>query len=364
VNGWVEITGTNVQTAGLPTGTMPFSLPKSAVVSAWTCYGLDETDLRLINPFPTGHTDGAWNGTLECNLRTGGPWTQTVAPSATGDIPATNSSPFYTDGRPAAAHSYYTVQHIAKANRTFIFGQGAVWDNGGITSQMFALTDGASDYDNTAGDYSIWGTIPGSAFASIRLVVRHPVTEDVYVGNSESAGTGNFYRWSITGTTPASASFTARSSTGFTSNGYVGAVDTTRERILCWRGAGDLGAATTDAELYDITGNSWSTVTLGGTHASTITNDAGLYQGFTYCPTTDRYLVRRRSATGGTVYTIHPTTWAVEELTTTGGGSIVSDVNGPQGRFRYVASLASGSTVGGVFYHAIYDSNVWFLRLH
>jgi hypothetical protein len=125
-------------------------------------------------------------------------------------------------------------------------------------------------------------------------------------------------------------------------------MDTARGRIFF------LGA-NADRHLYNIAGDSWSTVTLTGANAADVDGIGAM--GMVYVPELDRFLVRR-AGSGGTVYQIHPTTFEVTTWSTTDGASVPATVNGPYNKFLYVPRL------GGVVYVPVYAGNAWFLRLH
>tara|TARA_R110000868_G_scaffold183192_2_gene424373 strand:+ start:377 stop:1069 length:693 start_codon:yes stop_codon:yes gene_type:complete len=230
---------------------------------------------------------------------------------------------------------------------------------------MFAWVDGASDWENTSGNYQLWGQLLGTQTESARAICKHFVSEDIYY-TAQPSGTSTLYKWSITGTTPGSASHTNLGATGggtpFNAAYYASAVDHTRNRIVFWRGDGGGGPSTT-VYIYDIAGASWSTATLTGAAAATITA-AGNYQGFQYSAVTDLFYTRLRAQSGGTIYAINPSTFAVTAPSTTGGSGIGADVNGPQNRFLYTPELVPGSSVGGIFYHPTYSELFRFLRLH
>jgi hypothetical protein len=71
-------------------------------------------------------------------------------------------------------------------------------------------------------------------------------------------------------------------------------------------------------------------------------------------------MMRTHSLSGGTIYEIHPTTWAIEPFATTGGTSIpaLSPSRPRYTKFYYLPLL------GGIYMNGNYDSNSWFLKLH
>jgi len=356
VNSYVEITGTN--NIGSVVTVNPYGLDTVGLVDYWNGYAFNDSNLRMYGLATGGHNNYAGNQVVMCDLSQNSPaWTQLVVSSAAptmGLESSNDANPFGTDDRPKSQHTYYLSHWIKKASRGFNVGQGAIWNNGGNTGDMTAYVDGASDWENTAGDYALWGQLSATQNESTRVCVKDPATEDVYY-SATLAGNPAYYRWRITGTTPATASHTAMAAPAINLSFYCSATDTTRNRIVHWNGN------TTTARIYDIAGNSWSTATLTGASAATITAGAD-YAGMVYSPTTDLFYVRIRAQGGGNLYTINPSTFAVGQMSTTGGSGITADVNGPLTRLQYAASIGGG--MGGVFYHPVSGSNIWFLRLH
>ena len=364
VNGWIEIPGTTIGGASLPT-VNPYSQDTAGLVDYWNGFCLDDENLILYATATGGHTDYAGNQVLRCDLGSSAGWTQPVVSSAAAAIPGVGSgtnSNTYTDGRPASSHTYYCSQFIRKANRAFLFGQGALWNGGGVSSAMFAYVEGASDWENTASNYEIWGSLSGAQTESVRMVAKHQTTEDVYY-TAQPSGTSTLYKWTITGTTPGSASHTNLGATPVNLAFYCSAVDHTRNRIVFWRGNGLFGSSSTTVHIYDITGASWSTATLTGSAAGTITA-GGNYQAMQYSSITDSFYTRLRGNSGGTTYIINASTFVASAVSTTGGAGIAADTNGPNNRYLYAPALAVGSTIGGIFYLPTFSSGVYFLRLH
>jgi hypothetical protein len=355
VNAWREITGTTISGSNITVN--PYSLDPVGIVDFWNGAAFDDANLDYYYLGTGGHTDWAGNQILRLRLSSAAPaWTQLVASSAAGTMGAVGSNdanPFGSDGRPKSHHSYYVSQWIKKAGRGFNFGQGAIWNNGGVTGDMSAYVSGASDWENTAGNYALWGQLSAAQNESTRACVKHPTTEDVYY-SATSGGNPVWYRWSISGTTPGSASHTAMAVPAVNLSYYAGATDTTRNRIVLFNGN------TTTARIYDVAGNSWSSATLSGGSAATITAGAD-YAGMVYSPTTDLFYVRIRSQGNADLYTINPSTFAVGQLGLSGSGP-ANDSRGPNGRMQYAQNIGGG--MGGVFFQATAGDNMRFARLH
>ena len=359
VNAWAEVSGTTIG-GGIPS-VNPYSLDTIGLVGRWNGYAFDDVNLRYYGLANGGHNDYAGNQVLRCDLGSSPGWTEPVAATtvAAGSIAVNGSNTAqetYADGRPSSAHSYYCHQFVRKAGRAFLIGQGAIWNSGGVTDNVFAYAEGATDWDHAGSNYQVWSGLGGSQFESVRVVCKHPTTEDIFYSTNDD----RLYRFRV------AAPFTAGSETHTNLTGtptdfsfWCAAVDSTRNRIVFWRGNGLFGSTSTTVHIYDIDGNSWSTGTITGAAAGTITGGDN-YQAFVYSPATDKFYIVLRSMSGGTVYEM-TSAFVVTALSTTGGSGMTADTNGPCNRLQY-AALPSGK--GGLFWHPNHTSNVWFLRLH
>jgi hypothetical protein len=104
-------------------------------------------------------------------------------------------------------------------------------------------------------------------------------------------------------------------------------------------------------EEYDPDGNTFTQRTLTGTALSATTED-----GMVYVPSLDAFLLRQ-SGSGGTVYRINASTFAVSSQTTSGGASVPATLNGPFNKFIYVPNLS------GCVLVPTYTGNAWFLKV-
>jgi hypothetical protein len=305
-------------------------------VETWNSFVVDTRTSKVYSVAGGGHQDYSGNEVDVLDLEVAQPaWSERLAPTPNNQVTDCNS--YYTDGRPAARHSYYGLTLSETTDRFMLFG-GAHWCSlGGFFAPV-------SSYNITLNAYSPSGTHPDlpSAFKGVASYSVNPSTGDVYV-----ALNSNFGRWNR-----ASNTFTsdlgATGSNPFTGGEAMSAMDTFRDRILV------LGGLNRVHNLYTISRNSWVSITLTGPNAAVVSN-AG--QGaLVYVAGIDKYLIRL-SGSGGTVYQVHPTTFDVSIFTTSGGTSIPSTPNGPYNKFLYVPRL------GGSIYVPDYFGNAWFLRL-
>jgi hypothetical protein len=199
-------------------------------------------------------------------------------------------------------------------------------------------------YNIGSNSYSVAGThpdLPSTFRIFATSYTGDPFTGDIYLALSGTTG-----RWNRSSNT-----FTA--DIGATGSVFSGAYaysafDTTRSRIYLQ------GGDNNSHQLYTLSANQWTTVTLTGANSANLPADqAGMF----YVPALDAYLVRGEGA-GGTVYRVNASTFEVTTYSTTGGSSIPATQNGPFNKFVYVPRL------GGAVYVPSYTGNAWFLRLH
>lgn len=332
VGEWAEISGTaisSVEPDPLPGGTGP-----EGKVNPWISYAVDTRTSKVYCVANGGHTDYAGNEADVLALATETPvWTELLPPSS----PVTTAD-YYADGRPVSRHTYYGVWMDEANDRVMLVG-GSRYIDGAVLATV-------DSFDIIGNDYNPSGTHPniptnastGTNNQEVRGCCMDPSTGDIYV-----FANFNVVKWTRSTNTwsaPISnqtAPFIERAGSAF---------DTTRGRIFI---VGD-----GDCTTYDVAGNAFTARTLTGTDIS-----ATDWLGVQYVEAIDRFIVRAAAA-GGTVYEIHPTTFACSEFSTSGGASIPAAFNsaGPLNKFLYVPAMK------GCVYVASYTGNAWFLRVH
>lgn len=332
VGEWRQITGSAMSlrpptvNAGGNTG------PQSKVI-AWTSFVIDTRNSAVYSVANGGHHDYAGNEVNRIGLLDGAPkWTESRA--ATPASQATESTPYYADGRPTSRHTYYGATMNESRNRAMVLG-GSQWGNGFFLSTMdgFNLNsndwDAAKSYPNAPAEFT---AAYGSAVAQDRA------TGDIYVFAGFAV-----VRWSS-----ASNAWTRLLTNAPAYGQYAAsAVDTKRNRVLV------VGGQNNDRGLYDMSSKTMANVTFTGPNASSMTGDTG--NGMVYDPGLDAYLLRKAGA-GSTIYRINAQTFYVDTLPNTSGSSVPSATNGVWNRFLYVPQLK------GVIYFPSYDGSAWFVR--
>jgi hypothetical protein len=307
--------------------------PQSKVI-AWTSFVVDTRTSKVYSVANGGHNDYAGNEVDELDLEREAPvWTQKLAPTPNAQL--TSCQSYYADGRPTSRHTYYGITYNEFDNRIMLFG-GAYWCvNGGGTSAISSYNIGSNQYSSS----STHGNLPG-AFVGGPAFAVNPATGDAYaladfVLGRWTRSTNTFSQLSPSGSVPAGGE-------------AMSAMDTSRGRILF------VGGLNSAHHLYTLASNSFGAITLTGPNAGSLNVTKGA---MVYVPALDRFLVRL-SGSGGTVYQVHPTTFEVTTVATTGGGSVPSTQNGPFNKFLYVPRL------GGAVYVPSHSGNSWFLKLH
>jgi hypothetical protein len=307
--------------------------PESKVI-AWTSFVVDTRTSKVYSVANGGHEDYAGNEVDVLDLERDQPvWSQVLAPTPSNQL--TNCQSYYADGRPTSRHTYYGATFDQFNERIMLFG-GAHWcTNGGFHTAI-------SSYNIAANTYNGTGTHPNlTSGLQLSATSMNPATGDVYIANGDE-----MYRWNRAANT-----FVDLNSGGSGPGGTeaMSAFDTTRNRILI------LGGLNDDNHVYDVAGNSYSSVSLSGASAGTVGAADGA--AMVYVPAIDRYLVRT-GGSGGTVHQITPDGFVATNYATTGGANIPATQNGPFNKFLYVPRL------GGVVYVPSYGGNAWFLRIH
>lgn len=345
VNEWREIAGSSLSLA--PTMPIPNgSNAPQGKQDAWIGWHIDTRTSKVYSVANGGHDDYHGNEVNVVDLTQNAPaWTQLVAPTASANVTVANA--YYADGKPASRHSYNSQVFIESIDRALMFPGGS------ISTQGFPVTASIAAFSIQSGVYDSQTTWAGGGTLNVGIgtstFVKHPTTEVVYglLANL------SIVRWNV----GIPGSYTTLLSNPPTNPYYTAAaVDPTRGaggRIL-FLGQG-LGSA--QSFVYDIAANSLTSVTLSDTSLAT---SGGL--GLVYVPAIDRFIARKDGG-GATVYSIHPSTWAVTTLSTTGNGASIPSGGGGSGgapftKFLYVPAL------GGVVFGPRWTANLWFLRLH
>lgn len=333
VNEWKELSGTSLSNITIPVaGTTP-----AGRVDAWGCITVIGSKAYSFNG---GHNDYWGTEVYELDASINTPAVNVLGPN-TIQANAQDGVEYYNNGLPSSTHHYYGIHGVASQGRIYRLGMSSVWSGtGGINfNNVDGFTINGGTW-NTANTYADSPELINGGFPQ----AQHPSTEDVYV-----CALDNFYRWNASTQT-----FTSR--TAMLTGGNQGAtlnrpgvVDSTQNLFIVF---GDVNTANT-AQVFNISGNSWSRQTLTGAANGTAT--AGSGHGAIYDPDGNRYLVK--TSTGSEIVQV-TTGWVATTLSTSGGGSVPNATPGNGstclGRWKY------SSTLKGVFYLPIHSGNYWF----
>lgn len=340
---WKQLPGSDLSSV-VPSPAVPGSL--SARIDAWNGLAADTRSNRLYSAANGGHADYSGNEVVEFDLSSAAPaWRMLRGPTPTESIVASDYNKgiyndYYLDGRPASTHTYYALQFIASRNAIFKFAAGSLWGTGNEGNWKI---DG---FSLASGDWHPAGTWPdvmssrGGAIAA--AICKNPNTEEVYI-----ATPGNLRRFD-----PASGSIAVLAAWPDNSSAVYAracAVDPGRNRVVFF---GDAYRVPAGGLVYDVTANSISRISFTGA-ASDIT--AQSYHYAWYEGKIGRFLLK--TASGDKVYSIDPDSFAVTQVSTTGGGSMPDAYNGVQTRWQRLPNL------GGYAYYPRSGSGVWFLAV-
>lgn len=345
VNQWVQIQGSSLNALGVSmaaprgSGTLP-----GDKIDAWSGLVLDDVTNRWYCPWNGGH-DNYWGNEVDViDLSDDAPaWSRLEASSVSGNVPA-GSNEYYSDGRPASCHSYTSLQLNKTDNRIIRCGTPAPSKEGSPRDACagFNLSTNQSLAADTIAN------LPSQPVAQAWVCFRDPATDNLYTIYSYNAHkyTRSSNAWAATGTSTADQP-------GFE---CTAGVDRSRGRALIVVAIGGQG----DGPPYHFTfsNNAFTSVNHGSPGPAW---EGDFYSpAVVYCADIDRYLVKRSEVAGGDVYQIHPTTFVVSALATTGGGSIPASVLGLYTRMAEVPNLPGGKK--GVVLCPRGSSNLWFLR--
>lgn len=287
-----------------------------------------------------GHADYGGNEVDALRLNTATPqWVQLRAPSANADM--IGGAGVYLDLKGASTHTYYATQFIDALDRLIVFeNPGAAGSNFADPPAGFPYAKPISTSFNLAtNDWDPPTYIPsytGGGDWTACLVVKHPVTEDVYY-NRYAAG---WWRW-----TRATNSWTKLSGHNQPGNYRGAAIDPTRNRMLL---AGAGGAP----EVRELDGTPIPT-SFGGLGADALKVNG--YPSVIYDEVNDTYLVVFNDGALIRVLRVNAGTWAVDAPATTGTPPAARQ-NGIHNAAQYAPEL------GGFVLANTYAGNVYFMR--
>lgn len=348
---WFEIPNSRLQDVLPPESSREpiryISGPK-AIVSAWNGAAFN-TRLQRLDIFASGgHGDYCGNEYIGFSLHTLR-WQLIHGPSRLGGfdlrtgvvdpsielpgIPAEarkrNAMGFAPDGRPISRHTYGGQLYDPRRDVTFMFG-GSLCSGAGTADDRWwsATPDGKYKYLGGNGGWTGLGL--SAAYDSI--------TGKIYLTLA-----GN-----VTEYDPDRNLKTARTNRGTNGTwGQVAAIDPRRHRLLV---IGHMKPQVPESRpfVFDTESGRIDFVDLG---AAPFASTAGL--GLQYVPRLDRFVVW---AGGPLLYYVHPETFAVSAVQTTGRAPVFT-ANGMYGRFVY------SETYDGFVVVSAIDENVRFLRL-
>lgn len=327
-----------------------------AKIDAWCGATLKREGSVYLIGAAGGHADYVGNEVDALRLNSETPhWEQLRGPTPNDQI--VSSVSFYNDLRPAARHTYYSTQFIEASNHMIVFR------GGGISSINYPQPAPDSPYLSnrwhpafslSKGDWEppeYISRIPSDGHAVANLVVKHPVTEDVYFSwkasnptpGAESVGNpGGWWVWRQKSNTWEKLSGT--------SINYAGAaIDPKRNRLLHVGGYNTNPPAVRNLDGTEIK------VTFGGLGASAITDATNTYPGVHYDEALDKFVIVRNVGEIIKVLTVDAETFKVEDPGLSGIPP-ARRVNGIQNSAQYVPELK------GFVIATKHSGNVYFVR--
>jgi hypothetical protein len=324
---------------------------KSSLV-AWCGASIDTRSSTVYSLCPGGHSTYRGNFAIKVKLSVDSPVMEEAARTSpasvictfTGKTGGTVQCRVNHDGRPPSAHTYYSNQFIERLDRAMLFGSAALHPTGGYR-QIVSLNPATGDYepDGTYPDMPIHHNTDNP-------ICKDPVTEKVYKFRL------NAHEFAIFD--PDKLSWSGRLTAPFRPSAHPMCVDTRRNRLF------HLGAQNRPGKppfTMDLASQNFTARVLKGSWQ--VFTGAGWGMVFVEHPTDpnqDAFLLRNDFG-DGLVYRIHPETFEVDTLRTTGGDAILRASAHPTrtyNKWLYAPQYGVCVFMSGAFTH-----NVWVLRV-
>jgi hypothetical protein len=187
---WFEIPGAKLSAVD------PSPAPKGHSrnkITAWNGAALETRNSVLWMGLSGGHADYAGNEINRIELGADVPRWEQVHPPSRLDFSREGKNwdvSYYEDGTPASRHTYNNQQFINSDGRLCWVGAGGVWGSGGKGSESFDYWDVKQRRFGTYA--SALDSIGESLRGPESMVVKHPLTEDIYFSRRFS---GRYLKW-------------------------------------------------------------------------------------------------------------------------------------------------------------------------
>lgn len=308
--------------------------------------------------FGGGHADSRYNGVLGLDLTDDAPaWRVAGAPTALAS--RAYGVPYYTDGKPAARHTYYRLKYIPARGRLFL--APGVTNFRDTTEQAASISIYQDAWNPDTDTWETQTTWP------LPLTGGHAYTLD-NSGRMWSLGIvgANGYLYRVDTTTMEWTSL--GSPTGSVQSYAPMLYDPVRNRLVRTRSLGN-SSHIADLDGYTSGMPTWTTVGTSGWVADGVTIAAGTpYTAFvqadmswTYCGDLDCYLGMMPQDRTAKVYRFDPDTGVVS-LLTLGGVPPPFPISGVDAKYRYFDRFKWVEELHGVVFAYRFDENVYFFR--
>lgn len=326
---WTEIAGTNLNAAQ-----SGFTSPggnKTYVTSyCGACIKASGSEIFITGG---GHADYGGNEVYTLRLGDDAPaWVRRRDPTAVVGSTSVPGNSHYSDGRPAARHTYNDIWYIDSLDRMLLVTANAVWGNGnGNFGTVDAFNPNTNDY-LAAGTYA---DAPSNTQGTSQGRIKD-ASENIWTFQKSS---GVVSRWNV-----ADGSWSVIGTRSVYDSARPFAYDSTRNRVLRPSNGG---------ALYDLSSSAAeSNPGINGPAAGSVTGTGSLE----YCPDRDSYILCTWSHS---FYEIDASTFTATSLSIAGtlGASLAGDgTDQLYGRFGYAPELNGFYLVQSV------SQNVWFFR--
>ena len=341
LNEWIEIP--NTSGAG------------GSTFKSFSGLALREATSEIVIGAAGGHGDGADNRVVSLVLATDQPkWILHIGPSP---VPVFNV-PYYTDGTPAARHTYQNTYYIESLHRLFLFGANYVPGN----AVQYPNVDAFSFETNQWDPPNTWAPMPDYSFGAVKV----PGTDDVFSSNLtkwSAADALAAYKAGNPGTTSVfSTPIKVRTDSQVR---WPLAFDKKRNQLysLQWGdGQGYSGPAISSSRIDLATGVQTKVSIKPSAAFDQFAAERPVYASMDYDPENDRFLFYSGlDAALGRIYVIKPTSLNEYEMSifaTIASSKMppATQGSGMQSNFKYVPGLK------GFVLLATPDANLFFLK--
>lgn len=313
-------------------------------INGWNGFAGDTVNSTLYLAAAGGHGDYAGNEVYALALAVDTPvWTLESQPST--DV--TDNTPYYPDGKPSAAHLYYTAAYVAQRRKVYRFASAALWGDGNSNTRHIDVWDPAT---------KAWDPPRSNGDMGPSPTVEMPGALDLSTGDFYQIQANNrLYRWDqVANKVSDLGNAGGGRDTHYDVNRSPSVVDTQNNRLLLLRDE----ANPRKVRAYNFAARTWTTHAVTGASAVVDAVTTGSEQGMAWFDSCANRIVLKTRRVGET-FLLDPTSLEAVALATSGTTPPDADEGrggpGVHTLFQYMPKL------GGYAYQPHYEPGMYFL---